>query len=432
MSLATRCPACGTTFRVVRDQLRISDGWVRCGRCSHVFDGAAELHDPLTAPPALTASLPRPEPTVVPASDAVAASAGIDSFSDALLRLQAGGPPPAHPDPVAPPAWPAPAMPSSAMPVPGAAEDTASEDTIALEEAVPPPSAVEAAVPLAGPGDDGWSRLPSLQLDAAPVASPAADAAADAASVAPDRDEAAEAAADDAHRSLPSALRQSRIAALQAARAAQAARTRPRDDDEAITLALTPSEPVAGEAAGAPVFGIARSFRANPGALPRREPRKGPRLLQALGVVVLMSLLLVQVLYRERNAIVARQPALQPWFASACARLGCELSALRRIADVTIDGASFSRERSGEGYQFSFTLRNRAAVPLAMPAVELSLLDLEERIVVRRVLRPAEYGAPAVLAAHGERATQLPIVLAGEEASSASRVAGFRLDAFYP
>ena len=46
MSLATRCPECGTTFKVVRDQLRISDGWVRCGRCSHVFDGTEHLHDP--------------------------------------------------------------------------------------------------------------------------------------------------------------------------------------------------------------------------------------------------------------------------------------------------------------------------------------------------------------------------------------------------
>ncbi len=38
MSLVTRCRACGTMFRVVQDQLRISDGWVRCGRCDTVFD----------------------------------------------------------------------------------------------------------------------------------------------------------------------------------------------------------------------------------------------------------------------------------------------------------------------------------------------------------------------------------------------------------
>ena len=34
MSLITRCPACGTMFKVVPDQLRISEGWVRCGHCA--------------------------------------------------------------------------------------------------------------------------------------------------------------------------------------------------------------------------------------------------------------------------------------------------------------------------------------------------------------------------------------------------------------
>jgi predicted Zn finger-like uncharacterized protein len=45
MSLATRCPACDTVFRVVQDQLRVSDGWVRCGRCSEVFNAAERLVD---------------------------------------------------------------------------------------------------------------------------------------------------------------------------------------------------------------------------------------------------------------------------------------------------------------------------------------------------------------------------------------------------
>ena len=45
MSLATRCTACGTIFRVVQDQLRISEGWVRCGRCAEVFDAGEQLFD---------------------------------------------------------------------------------------------------------------------------------------------------------------------------------------------------------------------------------------------------------------------------------------------------------------------------------------------------------------------------------------------------
>jgi predicted Zn finger-like uncharacterized protein len=43
MSLITRCPACGTMFKVVADQLKVSQGWVRCGHCSEVFDAATHL-----------------------------------------------------------------------------------------------------------------------------------------------------------------------------------------------------------------------------------------------------------------------------------------------------------------------------------------------------------------------------------------------------
>jgi predicted Zn finger-like uncharacterized protein len=43
MSLITRCPACQTLFRVVLDQLRISEGWVRCGQCAEIFDASQHL-----------------------------------------------------------------------------------------------------------------------------------------------------------------------------------------------------------------------------------------------------------------------------------------------------------------------------------------------------------------------------------------------------
>lgn len=53
MSFATRCTACGTIFRVVLDQLKVSEGWVRCGRCHAVFDAEQGLFDlENDAPPA--------------------------------------------------------------------------------------------------------------------------------------------------------------------------------------------------------------------------------------------------------------------------------------------------------------------------------------------------------------------------------------------
>lgn len=45
MSLATSCPSCGTVFRVVQDQLKVSEGWVRCGHCQEVFNALEGLFD---------------------------------------------------------------------------------------------------------------------------------------------------------------------------------------------------------------------------------------------------------------------------------------------------------------------------------------------------------------------------------------------------
>jgi len=43
MALATRCPRCDATFRVVSDQLKLRGGLVRCGGCRHVFDAIGSL-----------------------------------------------------------------------------------------------------------------------------------------------------------------------------------------------------------------------------------------------------------------------------------------------------------------------------------------------------------------------------------------------------
>ena len=43
MSLVTRCPVCGTAFRVHSSQLAAHSGTVRCGKCGGVFNGVAAL-----------------------------------------------------------------------------------------------------------------------------------------------------------------------------------------------------------------------------------------------------------------------------------------------------------------------------------------------------------------------------------------------------
>ena len=87
MSLITRCPACGTMFKVVPDQLKISEGWVRCGQCAEIFDATASLQGPqapatpmpAAAPVASAAPVATPAPVAI--QPAAPAAEGPDSIA---------------------------------------------------------------------------------------------------------------------------------------------------------------------------------------------------------------------------------------------------------------------------------------------------------------------------------------------------------------
>jgi predicted Zn finger-like uncharacterized protein len=60
MALATTCPHCKTSFKVVADQLKLRRGLVRCGKCQDVFSGVDYLRyidDPKSKPPAPAATV---------------------------------------------------------------------------------------------------------------------------------------------------------------------------------------------------------------------------------------------------------------------------------------------------------------------------------------------------------------------------------------
>jgi predicted Zn finger-like uncharacterized protein len=52
MALATTCPQCKTSFKVVPDQLKLRRGLVRCGVCQHVFSGIDFISQMLPVKPA--------------------------------------------------------------------------------------------------------------------------------------------------------------------------------------------------------------------------------------------------------------------------------------------------------------------------------------------------------------------------------------------
>jgi predicted Zn finger-like uncharacterized protein len=76
MTLATRCAACGTAFRVVEYQLKVSDGWVRCGSCNGVFNASEHLFSLPEAPQAT--------------GDAAAVEASLDDAVDESAVLGEG------------------------------------------------------------------------------------------------------------------------------------------------------------------------------------------------------------------------------------------------------------------------------------------------------------------------------------------------------
>ena len=516
MSLVTRCPACATTFKVVRDQLRISDGWVRCGRCSHVFDATLDLHEtpdggvgpggaapPVQQVPSTPASVPSaaPEASTQPAPAAPSTDTGFgfdahageaaspshepvgeldelsapSSFAPAPPQVEESDflddevnedPPPAQSEPPPPPAQPqSPEARNSAdfaLPAHGIVADEPWSDLEVREpQWRPPPSSLppfpDIDLNLAAPPSPPPAPVPPLpavwtRRSNAPTAplndKPAGFATLRRSGSEEDSDEDSALERDDAdgpeagdvkdQLQMQKALRRARAKSAKIAASAKARdereEARARSDDPA----LLPFASVL-DAADETEERAAHRFADDtdddeqddrPKSLWQRiGSRRG---LTALAVLAGL-LLVVQVLRHERDGIVARQPSLRPVLAALCQATGCELAPLRRIADIVIEGAAFAREKSGgNDYRLSFNLRNGAAVPLAMPSIELVLLDTQERAVVRRVLSPTDYGAPAVLAARGERVASLPMILTANESAALPPIAGYRVEAFYP
>lgn len=95
MSLATRCTACGTIFRVVQDQLKISEGWVRCGRCQEVFNALEGLFDLEREPPP---QRPQPRAAVEPEAPALMRPSAPDDWTSTQSQQRSADPVEDDPD----------------------------------------------------------------------------------------------------------------------------------------------------------------------------------------------------------------------------------------------------------------------------------------------------------------------------------------------
>lgn len=357
---------------MVADQLRISQGWVRCGMCQAVFDASQDLQsvpdELLHAEAAEHPSVPAEVP-VIPAAEEVAPA--VETQLDAP-SLEAAG-----------------SMPEKAE----AHFDSNSEPTAF--------TSVEAAEQIAEAQDEA-----EVEAEKAPPSTAEPSFADQAKPWAESEDEAAQREPVLAHVSHVSA---------------------PFDEGES----LPPQAAQQVEAEGGDKLGLAAGDE--PGFV-RQARRKafwhsaGMRVVLVLGSLVAVAGVAGQYAWQQRDALAAQYPALAPTLEQACRLAGCELKARREIADVVISGSGFKQLADAHQYQWSLTLENRSDVSVAIPMAELTLTDAQDKPLLRRVIDLKPLGAPPQLRAREEWSVNVPVQVQGLDAA----VAGYRALVFYP
>ncbi|MES2942252.1 MAG: DUF3426 domain-containing protein [Pseudomonadota bacterium] len=153
--------------------------------------------------------------------------------------------------------------------------------------------------------------------------------------------------------------------------------------------------------------------------------------------LLLAALLLLQFVVQQRDLLAAHEPGLKPLLQKMCEQLHCELGPLRQIDALVIDSSSFNK-LSDDSYRLSFSIKNTASRPVAMPSLEVTLTDTQDQALVRRVLVPAQFAAGSMLSAGADFAGLVVLQMTGADVSAAGapagplRVAGYRVLAFYP
>jgi predicted Zn finger-like uncharacterized protein len=416
MTLAARCPSCRTAFRVVRDQLRVGEGWVRCGRCAAVFDATQTLFEvdgppaaplPLPPPPQAGAALqPAPAADVTLTRPAAPQATSAVAAAEATAQADLASPPPV------PPAWSEP-MPPAAMsvdelhaalfgpqpaPAPEEAEATAADPPDgppAWHDDAPGPGHADA------PDPGGPVPPPGLEPPAATAADGAAPGPAAEPALAPTRDDGA---ADPG--------RATEDADAAAAAAPPPVTVDPPADAPPVVVPAAPPAPTFVRVAER-----AARWRSTP-----------VRLALASAALLLAGAALLQGARAFHDPIAVHWPAARPLLDALCPLAGCTTGPRRLIEGLRVESSALVHlDDGGRQVRLTLTLRNRHPLPLAPPAVELTLTDARGDIVSRRVLRPAELGVRSDRIAPGAELPMRAVIDTGE-----LRVVGYTLEVFYP
>jgi predicted Zn finger-like uncharacterized protein len=171
-------------------------------------------------------------------------------------------------------------------------------------------------------------------------------------------------------------------------------------------------------------------------------------MLLGFSMVLVVSLGLQWVLH-QKDSLSASGPTAEAALQTLCSALGCRIQPPRHVESLVIDSSTFNKI-AADVYRLSFVLKNTGNQPLEMPALELTLTDTQDQAVVRRVLLPAQFGVgSSTLAARAEVPGVVSLRVMGEgvrtdatassnasvslpPAANSLRVAGYRVLAFYP
>ncbi|WP_233851364.1 zinc-ribbon and DUF3426 domain-containing protein [Paraburkholderia sp. HD33-4] len=472
MHLATRCPFCETVFRLQAAQLAQRRGLVRCGHCQEIFDASSSLFDvpeggdfsmakPVAAAAAIEAlsGVRQPGPDFsgnasdpwAPASEQASARFSTSTL-DSRLRDQANSVPLA-PLPLGNEHAP---VTSGASRQPTEPELRAGAFTAPLPADDEPTLADAPLEPFAYPADDAVDEPPVVAATAA---------AAPTASAAPPRvEDEAPRVWHKIGRPEPSTLDEPAL--REPANLHGVPDNEPRFDPLGAGPASFGAAAGLGAAAGAAgtagVFGAGgpggprppggpspapssgEPFSVNPpvgdGADPfpvmrETRPADAGRVGWIVAGVVLAALLVIallaQLAWWQRETVMVNLPRSQILYAQACAHLGCQLTPPHDIEGLLVEPSDLRQIDGPHKLELKMPLHNRLNIALAYPAIELTLLDDQNNVAVRRVLWPQDYVPPGTVIAAGlpAHATQTMIVHLDTGTAIASN---FRVQIFYP
>lgn len=161
-------------------------------------------------------------------------------------------------------------------------------------------------------------------------------------------------------------------------------------------------------------------------------PAAPRRWLWLAGSLLLLVALGIQAVIAFRVELAVLTPAARPALVSLCNIAGCTVSLPARAELIGIESSDLHPDLAQPGRLIvSATLKNRAPFSQQFPHLELTLTDIADKAVVRKVLTAADYLPPQTPSAGGMR-PNADIAVSFVVDIGQLPANGYRLYLFYP